>query len=590
MRRTLHEWLDLAREAEDRDERARCLDAAAAEAQDCWEWRAILAVLRTLEPIDRQRLVDVADRTLATAAPTLEVWGFNDVAWVRHHLLDDPGGAALALEAGVQAFIAGNQEFDDAPARPYQWGLLARGYAACGDEVGARRCVEAGVARARALASADGLADLARELVDRGARDEAAALLREAEGLPSALCDAWGLANGWSRLDAPDEVRRVLESASIAATRCDDALRIARAFGSHQDHDGALRALSRAEALAGDAAEWFEVAESAVDVGAEPATIRGALERAASLPAGHDLRARIAAAFHQWLADPEAAARVGPRGYRPHELRAPRRSFPGHDTDADALFDRLRTAIERPSLEVVAAADYGHDEPKNLAALVDVCTSGLVPRALDFGLHEVLALTRWASGARVDHLARALSCVILLFASRDDDGADTVPILIESCLELGGDAPAQAIGLFVWLIETERPIEATDDGDAEDADPGAVDLRERDGPRPERDDPVESPAERDEQDEGVPESVHLLGLALLLAARDPDDPALATIASALAEHTRHDPGRLHELVGAAVRPKLWDDLLERHLAVAGDRPAIAAILDLLGRRGGASGE
>ncbi|MEZ4449076.1 MAG: hypothetical protein R3B09_06320 [Nannocystaceae bacterium] len=667
MRRTLDEWLELARAADDAGERARCLDAAAAETRQCWEWRAILAVLRDLEPIDRPRLVEVANRTLEAAIPTLEVWGFNDVAWVRHHRLDDPSGAAAALEAGARAFVAGDQELDGRPAAPYLWGLLARGHEACGDEVGARRCVDAGIARARALGSADSLAGLVGALEDRGAHDEAIALLREAEALPSAHHDAWAIANGWSRVDAPEEGKRVLEAASIAATRCGDALRIARAFASHEDHEAALRALARAEPLAADdPAAWYELAESAVDVGAPSETLRAALERAASLAVDDDLRARIAGGFHRWLDDPETAARVGPRGQRPRALRVPRRDFPGLEADPVGLFDRLRAALERPSLEAIAAADYGHDMAKNLAAIRDVCESGLVPRTLEFGLHEVLALTRWSTGARVDHLARALSCVILLYAPLDDDGIDVVPVLIESCLELGGDAPAEALGLLTWLVETERPIDldededeldgladlsGLDDGDGlEDpegeeasrrsdeatettdpwgprgadeadeaesidflaADPAAAQATEPDAGAESLQSTDSAPstgyvqstdsvqsidsdpstgsarfAETDDADEGDdddgPEPAHLLGLALLLAARDPDDPALEAVAAALTHDAWSNPEHLRGCLAQAIRGQLWGDLFDRHLASAADRPPIAAILRVLGR-------
>jgi hypothetical protein len=121
----------------------------------------------------------------------------------------------------------------------------------------------------------------------------------------------------------------------------------------------------------------------------------------------------VARAFKVLLDDDAAAARIGPRGVRPDALRTRVQALEGWESSASALFDDLRARATDETLEAIAAADYGMDFEKHLTALRDICGSGLVPRELAWEPHEVLALTRWSTGEHVDHVSRALACVLL---------------------------------------------------------------------------------------------------------------------------------------------------------------------------------
>src|SRR5512140_413069 len=103
MGRTVQDWLKRAEEATSAEERARCLDAAAGQADEVWEWRALLAGVAALEPLDAGRLAAVAERTLEAAAHARELWGFRDVAAIRAGRLGDRDGARLALAEGARA-------------------------------------------------------------------------------------------------------------------------------------------------------------------------------------------------------------------------------------------------------------------------------------------------------------------------------------------------------------------------------------------------------------------------------------------------------------------------------------------------------
>jgi len=137
--------------------------------------------------------------------------------------------------------------------------------------------------------------------------------------------------------------------------------------------------------------------------------------------------------YKVWLLDGVEATRLGPRGVRPE--------VPG-------LFDLLRERATPEVLERIASAD-GFDFTKHLAALSDICETGMVPTELLWEPREVLELTRWSTGATTDHLARALSCVILCLSTRDaEELATNGSILLESCLALGTDVTAEAARFF----------------------------------------------------------------------------------------------------------------------------------------------
>ena len=94
------------------------------------------------------------------------------------------------------------------------------------------------------------------------------------------------------------------------------------------------------------------------------------------------------------------------------------------------------------------------DGYKNLAALDEMVRTGLVPRAPEWFWepHEQVALTRWESGERTDHVARALSASLLCLSPWDmDELVVNGPILAESCIALGDEAKRLAERFFVWV-------------------------------------------------------------------------------------------------------------------------------------------
>ena len=572
MRRNISDWLTYAAAATEPTEAARCLDEAIALAEACYEWRALLRGVATIPLVSRERVSDLATRTLELALAEREIWGFRDVATLRATRLDDPTGARVALEAGVAALreprpdglgALAALDGDAASARGYEWVLLGQGFAEIlGDTDAQRRCLEAGRDKARARRNADDLCDIAREWATSIDRDAGVALLREAEAMASdGSVRPWTLANAWHSLGDSEAVHRVLDAALRSATSTDAALHVARAWASHHEVDEVARAHARAEELASTAEDWLAIAELAFDVGLGEDSIRRALLRAEGLAAEGDVRVRVSSAYSQWLRDDEAAARVGPRGVRPEAHRERARSLSGWGpggggggeggeggwgASASDLFDWLRSRAGPETLTRIANADYGMDAEKHLAALTDICGTGLVPKRLGWEPHEVLALTRWSTGETADHLARALCCTLLSLAPSDfDELVTNGPILAESCLALGAEATHRAELFFAWLAETEA-------GDAGD-----------DGPE---------------------QPLALLLLLLLRTASTPNDPRLGALAERLVDHPAYDLGEVAEWIAESMRSDLWTDLLDRILVpVRANRPATARVLEGLGR-------
>lgn len=141
----------------------------------------------------------------------------------------------------------------------------------------------------------------------------------------------------------------------------------------------------------------------------------------------------------------------------PHPPGAPfpplRPTF-GPQPSASVLLDLIRANISAPSLETIAAADYGMDYRDHLAALTAIVDTGLVSTPTPWVPGEVLSLYRWESGENTDHLARALCCAVLtldaslLYPTAFMD--TTAPYLVESCLVLGGHYVSAAQQLLTW--------------------------------------------------------------------------------------------------------------------------------------------
>jgi hypothetical protein len=551
MRRTVDDWLKHAGAASDPAEVARCLDEAAAEATACHHWRTLLRGLPDLRHVSRERVIDVADRTLQLARAEREVWGFRDVATVRAACLDDRAAARAALEAGETTFRKPRTDaIGRAFARGYEWVLLGRGYMETLDDgAGMRRCLETGRDMARARASADDLCSIASEWATRVDRTEGIVMLREAEGMmKKGSAEAWTFANAWHALDDATAVRRVLDGALKAATTTQAALLVAKAWASHDERGEVSRALSSAEALATTASEWLEIGELAFDARLEESRLRHAVERAEALCGDDDLRGRVSSAYAHWLHDEAAAVRVGPRGVRPEALRVRVRELGGWETCAASLFDWLRARATPQALAHIASADWGANTEKHLAVLQDICETGLVPRTLAWEPHEVLALTRWSSGEGVRHLDRALCCVLLCMAPGDFDEIVTDGIiLLESCWALGVEAGHLAELFFAWLCETE-------------------------------------PSTNEASDASSDEAIALLLLFVMRAAAAPEDPRLPSLASRIAEHPRCSPSDVAQRIGGSMGAALWRDLFDRILApLRASHSHVARLLDSLGR-------
>jgi hypothetical protein len=561
MRRTLSDWLTHAGTATDSIEVDRCLREAIARATSCDDWRTLLRGIAGIQLASREQVADVANRTLELAWAEREVWGFRDVAAIRATRLDDEAGARAALEAGATVFRQPRADllgqaaelFVQPSARGYEWVLLAQGFVkTLQDRDGLRRCLEAGRDMARARSDADDLCDVAVAWAECVDRETGVALLLEAEALASnGSARPWTLANAWRSVDDPGAVHRVLDAALRDATSSEDAVHVASAWRSHQEVDEARRALRRAEELAATALEWLEIGESALDAGLGDDPVRHAVERAEALATDEDVRGRVSSAYKQWLNDEDAASRAGPRGVRPEALRERVRRLADWETSASGLFDWLRARATPDMLASIASADYGMNADRNLAALRDICETGLVPRRLGWEPHEVIALTRWSTGEGVDHLQRALCCVLLCLAPDDlDELVTNGPILAESCMALGAEASRLAELFFAWRSETEESVD--------EDDPDSI---------------------------GPEQPIALLLLFLLHAAAVPDDPRLETLAHMLTEHPCYTIETVAGWIAGPMRPELWNELVDRILLpIKGTHPAAARLLCALRHR------
>jgi hypothetical protein len=555
MPRTIEDWLAHARETDDAAERARCVDAAAAQASHSYEWRALLAGVADLaEPA--ARLAEVARRTLEAALGERDVWGVRAVAAIRVGRLGDGAGARAALEAAIGACRRPQQRgvgtgFTRPSVSGALWVILGRGFLEIlGDAEGLRRCLELGRDQARGAGNADHLCSIATEWAQSVDRGEGIALLREAESL-TANARAWTIANAWHALGEAGEVARVLDAALAAAASCRAAIEVVRAWASHRELARARASFPRAEALAATGSDWLALAEAAYDAGFGEEPVRRALERAAELAEDDPARAAVAHGYLIWLGDEAAASGAGVRGVRPESLRPRLRTLDGWESSASVLFDWLRARVPPETLVRISQADYGIAAEEHLSALRDICGSGLVPADMPWEPLEVLGLYRWSSGERVDHLGRAL-CALLLCLSPGpvDDLSTSGPILVESCLALGPEAVRLGAQALAWLGETAgTPIEGA----------GKHGL-----------DPDQGSAQ--------------LCLLLLAAAAAPDDPRFDALASRLCAHPSEDLAYLARWIGESTCADLWAELLDRHLApLRAARPAVAALLAALGR-------
>lgn len=543
MKRTVADWARLADEAADERTLTQALDRAGELAQTCHDLRVVLRSASAREEVPPAKLAAIADRTLEAAARDRDVWGFRDAAAVRAGRLADRAGARAALELGEATLRAPRTDALGLAAlslglpnaaRAYEWILLGEGHRQIlGDEPAQRRCL----AQARADATEHGLGgelcDVASAYVVLGDAEVGRELLAQAEACTEPA-EAWSLANAWRAAARPDEATRVLEMALRRAETVEDAVRVIRAYASHQLPGAARAALGRAQELARSTSDWLALGDCALDAGLGTDLVREAVERAEAVATTPEEKQDVAKAYAHWLGDADAAARVGPRGARPVASTA---------GSATALFDWLRARVGRERLAQIAAADYGADRDKHLAALEDIVATGELPRTLGWEPHEVLALTRWQEGEHTDHLARAFACVVLcLVPSGLDELATNGVILADSAIALGGDVTEHAEELAVFLSTP------------------------RQGPG--------------EWDSGQETTVARLLALVLRAARAPEDDVIDARAGHLVEAAA-DLAELDAELAGGLRARVWAELIEAYLAPLSGRPNVRVVLDAL---------
>jgi hypothetical protein len=557
VRRTVSDWMKHAADAANAAAVEASVEAAMTEAVNTYEWRTILQSAAKIPLLAHRRLAEIASHTLKLAERDREVWGFRDVASVRAGELNDLAGARDALIAGFACFerslaqASAATEYSDRPApHGYEWVLLSKGFSSTlNDSASERRCLIAGRDAARAQANADDLCSIATEWAKAIDHDEGLLLLMEAESLAcNGSVRAWTLANSWRAVGEIAAAERVLDAALASANTLTAALHVADAWKSHHNAEKLPKALHKARELAANSPEWLQIAQASAEAKLGEAAVRSALVCAEALATDSEHQRRIAAAYRLHLNDADAAERLGPHGLRPALLRTHVRPLASWEGSASALFDALRHRMTEANLTEIANADYGMDAAQHLAALGDLCETGLVPTVLDWEPHEVLALTRWSSGENVNHLERAFACTLLcMLPSEMDELVTNGPILLESCIALGAETAQHAQSFLVWLAEFSTVVLA--DG--------------------------ELPSER---------SIALLLLYLCCMATSPSDSRLGALGAQLLALPDSSLAELRELIENGMRNKLWCDLCDTILMPQRASHAHAgAVLAALGR-------
>jgi len=401
----------------------------------------------------------------------------------------------------------------------FYWAVLAGGFKrALGDDAEVARCLEAGWKLAWSQRDVENLGRIVNQwagLLDPKTAVDRLSQVEQAAG-------EWGQLGGviywWHALGDAAAARRVRQTTLETTTRFEEALELARHWTLYEkDSPGIEAAVAKAESLAVTAAQWFELAREAKTID-DDALMRRALDRAAAVADGAEIKARIAHAYFDWFGMEVAGA--GPPGVRPDDLRQVKTAIDGWQGSASGLFDWLRARVTRQQLRDIAEADYGSDLELHLEALEKICSSGRVPIELAWHPGEVLALTRWSEGERVDHVERALCCVLICLGDRDDDLANSAGPLVDSLMALGAEAMSLGEGLMAWRWET-----STDN-------------------------------------EGDDRFVALLALCVLRAAADPKDPRVSAVLQRL---NAPDARGLRQCLAASLRGEMWERLIESTL-------------------------
>ncbi len=530
--RTIADLLGEANQSDSARARATLLAQASAQASAHEDWEAIFLGIPDGTP--RESLEGLVRGALLSALSRREVWGYRNAAVFQAQTLKDAAGARDTLLLGERML---ETVTDASPVFGFEWGVLANGFkTALFDEAEARRCLNRGWDLAWSRKDVEQLGRLVNQWSAILNRTEAVERLSSVEE----AARTWGclgdLVYWWRALGDARASLRVRAEALATATRFEQALALARFWRLHEeDSPGIEKAFEKAASLATNAEEWFAVAEACMGHRECALLQRSALDRAAALPAGDALKVQIASSYFDWYGDEVAADRVGPRGLRPAQLHSSHVRLEGWEASPSALFDWLRVRMTPAHVALIAGADYGDSIEKHSAALVAIFERGIVPVRMAWHPGEVVELTRWSTGDRVDHAARAMCCVLLCLASNDDDLSSTGPILVESCIALGGEARTHAESLLVWRYETREP--------------------------------------------GTPEAATALFLLFILrAASAPEEERLLALLETLAKIP--DAHALPQWMAESLRADLWSRLVETYVAPLRGEPLALALASI----------
>lgn len=555
-RSTTHDHLQRAADTA-QPERAAVLARAEAAARTGREWLAVAEAW-----LDSERRGE-AERCLVAAEPLLDhLWDHRGVARAWHRL--GAADRAIATLAAQEARYTTAAETSGT-----SWRLLAEGFAELQDTAAVHRCLASG--RSWAMQT-DDFCSVARgyfELLGDGAT--ARLLMEQAEtmavaalgrnGAPDTLAN-WSVAGAWVDVFG-DEARGFAQlTAGLArASDVDGCLTMAAAWASlgseRADHRPRLHeCLAKARSLASTFDDWFAIAEAIRQHDRDVEAMRSALQQAQQVATQAQAR-KAARALRDWCADAHAVDTLGPWGLLPDQLASRGPSPLGWPRDAGALFDWLRARVPDTQLETIADADGGNDRDEHLAVLREIHGTGRVPIPLPWEPREVLSLSQWDEGDRVDHTARAFCCTVLCLAELGPEPLgngvdDTLAILLESCWVLGPEALRRLPGLLVPFADVPAGGE----------------------PLP---------------------ALATLALLLVTARLDAGDARLEVLASHLLalEAPLQQSGYAHPehgfVVGAShfdQRVQLWPPLIREALATRSARASMPALADVARRLGG----
>lgn len=397
------------------------LDRAEAVARDAVEWCAIA------DSQPRERAAHALSRALALAGADVRV--YRNVARIQRTRFGDVAAAQHALAAGAAALLA-------ADTQTAEWCALADGWRAAGDPDAALHYLEHARASARTVEDFCAIGDLDRAEV-------AARTVRDRVEIARACDDAQDL----------DRLQANLAAGVTAIATVDDAITIARTLQRFGEPIG--DAFAAGAARAESARDWIGLAR----VAPSDREAGRCFERADELAdeTNRNLVDCIARGLRfRGGARDEATATAVPADLVPWSARTL-----GWPHDPQALFDLVRNAVPRTTIDDIARNDYGMDYADHLAVLDEIVTTGAVRHPLPWCPLEVLQLERWNEGDEIDHLARAFACTLLCIDDAgplrwQDGNESTIATLLHSAIALGTEAVDAAIGLFAAMANAYR--------------------------------------------------------------------------------------------------------------------------------------